>query len=132
MTDTLLSDAARRFLTDDIRSVERLDLLLFLHRHDKRWWSAQSLAEELEMPADTVQLHLEHLAACNLLDVRIAESVVYCYKPGRQELSGFVEEVAQAHYAQRDAVVAVLARRGGGSARLFADAFQIRKGKLDG
>ncbi len=132
MTDTRLSAATRRFLTDDIGSVERLNLLLFLHRHNRRWWSAQPLAEELGMPADTVQLHLEHLSACNLLDVRIAESVVYCYKPGRQELSELVEEVAQAHYAQRDAVVAVLARHGGGSAQLFADAFQIRKGRQDG
>ena len=132
MTQAPLSDAMRRFLTDSIGSVERLNLLLHLHRYPTRWWAAQALAAELEMPADTVQTHLEHLSARNLLDVRIAESVIYCYKPGREELSALVEEVARAHYLHRDEVAAVLAQRLTGSARLFADAFQIRKGRRDG
>jgi hypothetical protein len=132
VTHAQLSDAVRRFLTDAVGSVERLNLLLFLHRHATRWWAAQALAAELEMPADTVQTHLEHLSARNLLDVRIAESVIYCYKPGREELSALVEEVARTHYLHRDGVVAVLTPRLTGSARLFADAFQLRKGKRDG
>jgi hypothetical protein len=132
VTSAPFSDAVRRFLTDDIGSVERLNLLLFLHRHAARWWAAKALAVELEMPADTVQSHLEHLSTRNLLDVRIAESVIYCYKPGREDLPGLVEEVARAHYHHRDAVVAVLAHRPAESARLFADAFQLRKGKRDG
>ncbi|HTG31524.1 MAG TPA: hypothetical protein VLB76_01235 [Thermoanaerobaculia bacterium] len=132
MTHAPLSDAVRRFLIDDIGSVERLNLLLFLHRHSTRWWAAKTLAVELEMPADITQSHLEHLSARNLLDVRIAESVIYCYKPGREDLAELVEEVARAHYIHRDAVVAVLAHRLADSARLFADAFQLRKGKRDG
>lgn len=132
MTQGPLSDVVKRFLTEDVGSVERLNLLLFLHRQASRWWAAPALAAELEMPADTVQLHLEHLAARNLLDVRVAESVIYCYKPGREELSRLVEEVARAHYLHRDDVVAVLAQRLAGSARLFASAFQIRKGRRDG
>jgi hypothetical protein len=129
VTNVPLSDAVRRFLTESIGSVERLNLLLFLHRHAARWWAAPALAAELEMPADTVQLHLEHLSARNLLDVKIAESVIYCYKPGREELSSLVEEVARVHSLYRDEVVAALAPRLAGSARLFADAFQLRKGK---
>lgn len=132
MTHAPLPDAVRRFLTEDVGSVERLNLLLFLHRHAARWWAAEALAAELEMPADTVQSHLEHLGARNLLDVRIAGSVIYCYKPGREDLGELVEEVARAHYLHRDAVVAVLANRLADSARLFADAFQLRKGKRDG
>ena len=129
MTTAPLSDAVKRFLTDDVGSVERLTLLLFLRRHATRWWAAKMLAVELEMPADTVQSHLEHLSARNLLDVRIAESVIYCYKPGREDLSQLIEELAQAHYRHRDTVVAVLAHRVADNARLFADAFQLRKGK---
>jgi hypothetical protein len=127
-----LSDAVRRFLAESVGSVERLNLLLYLHRYPTRWWAARTLAAELEMPADAVQVHLEHLSARNLLDVRIAESVIYCYKPGREDLAALVEELARAHYLHRDDVVAVLAQRLTGSARLFADAFQLRKGKRDG
>ena len=132
VTPAPLSEAVRSFLAADVGSVERLDLLLFLHRQAQRWWSAQSLAGEHEMPADTVQLHLEHLGARNLLDVRIADSVVYRYTPGREELAELVEEAARANYLHRDAVAAVLAPRLADSARLFADAFQLRKGKPDG
>lgn len=128
MTPAALSDAVKRFLAQDVGSVERLDVLLFLHRHATRWWAAEKLAAELEMPADAVQSHLEHLSARSLLDVRIAEAVIYCYQPAREELSRLVEDVARAHYHHRDAVVAALAGRLG-SAQLFAEAFQIRKGK---
>jgi predicted ArsR family transcriptional regulator len=132
VTQAALSDAVRRFLTEDVVSVGRLDLLLFLYRHPSRWWAAEKLATELEMPAEAVQAHLEHLSARNLLDVRIAEAVIYCYKPGREELSRLVEDLARVHYLHRDAVVAALAGRPADSARLFAEAFQFRKGKRDG
>ena len=131
MTHATIPDTVRRFLTDKIGSVERLDLLLFLHRHRTRWWAAQALAAELGMPADTVQSHLEHLSARNLLDVRVAESVIYCYKPSREDLAQLVEDVAQAHYRHRDDLLAVLARRASDPARLFADAFHLRKDKRD-
>lgn len=100
-----------------------------MHRHATRWWSAEKLAAEVEMSADAVQAHLEHLSARNLLDVRIVGSVIFCYKPGGEDVVRLVEAAAQAHYFHRDAVVAVLAGRPAGSARLFAEAFQLRKGK---
>jgi hypothetical protein len=131
VTHAAIPDTVRRFLTDQIGSAERLDLLLFLYRHPTRWWAAEALAAELGMPAGTVQSHLEHLSAQNLLDVRVAESVIYCYKPAREDLAQLVEDVAQAHYRHRDALLAVLTRRASDSARLFADAFQLRKDKKD-
>jgi hypothetical protein len=133
VTEALLPEGVIHFLTNDITSVERLDVLLFLHRHAKRWWSAQKLSGELEMPADSVQSHLEHLSARNLLDVQIAEAVVFCYKPGSEELARTVEDVAGTYYHHRDAVVAALTRQQAiDSARLFADAFNLRKGKGNG
>lgn len=131
--EDVLPDAVKRFLTDAIVSVERLDVLLFLFRHSKRWWAADKLAAELEMPAGAVQSHLENLSARNLLEVRIAESVIFCYKPLSEELSQLVEAVASTHYRHRDAVAAVLTgHQPSDSARLFADAFHFRKGKRDG
>lgn len=128
-----LPDAVKHFLTEDIVSVERLDVLLFLYRHAKRWWAAQKLSAELEMPEDAVQSHLEHLSARNLLEVRIAESVIFCYKPAREELAELVEAVASTHYRHRDAVVSVLTgHQPSNSAKLFAEAFHFRKGKRNG
>jgi hypothetical protein len=129
VTKTELSEAVRRFLAEDVVSVERLDVLLFMYRHADLWWAAEKVAARLDMPAAAVQLHLETLSARNLLAVRIAESVIFCYKPGTEELSQLVEATAQAHYRGRDAVVGALAGRPTDSARLFAEAFQFRKGK---
>jgi predicted ArsR family transcriptional regulator len=127
-----LSEAARRLLTEGVGSLERLDLLLFLHRQPARWWSARALEGELDRPADALRRHLDHLVAQNLLDVRIAESVVYRYQPGRDDLAAQVEELARENHLHRDAVATLLARRLGESARLFANAFQLRRGKRDG
>ncbi len=133
MKESGLPDAVRHFLTEDIVSVERLDVLLFLYRHANRWWAAQKLSAEIEMPADAVQSHLEYLSARNLLEVRIAESVIFCYKPVSEELSRLVETVASTHYRHRDAVVAVLTgSQPASGARLFADAFDFRKGRRNG
>lgn len=129
----VLSDSVKHFLMEDIVSVERLDVLLFVYRHAKRWWAAQKLSTELEMPEDAVQSHLEHLSARNLLEVRIAESVIFCYKPVSEELAKLVEAVASTHYRHRDAVVSVLTgHQPSDSARLFAEAFHFRKGKRHG
>lgn len=130
--ESLLSDAARRFLLDDVVTVERLNVLLFLYRHANRWWDAPALASELEMPVEAVHSHLEHLSARNLLDVRIAESVIYCYRPAREELAKHMEEVVRVHYYHRDVVAAVLSNRPGDAARLFANAFRLRRDKPDG
>ncbi len=133
MTEAVLPDAVKHFLREDIVSVERLDVLLYLYRHAKRWWAAERVSAEIEMPADAVQSHLEHLSARNLLEVQIAEAVIFCYKPGSEELSRLVETVASSYYHHRDAVVTVLARRQAtDSARLFAEAFHFRKGRRNG
>jgi hypothetical protein len=116
---------------EQIGSAERLDLLLYLYRHAKRWWAAPALAAELGMPADAVESHLEQLSARNLLDVRVADSVIYRYQPSREDLSRLVEEIARMHYHHRDDLLAVLAHRAHDSARLFADAFDLRKDKRD-
>jgi hypothetical protein len=133
VTEAVLPDAVKHFLREDIVSVERLDVLLYLYRHAKRWWAAERVSAEIEMPADAVQSHLEHLSARNLLEVQIAEAVIFCYKPGSEELSRLVETVASSYYHHRDAVVTVLARRQAtDSARLFAEAFHFRKGRRNG
>jgi hypothetical protein len=90
------------------------------------------VALDLQMPVEAAQAHLEHLGTCNLVDVRVAESVRYRYEPGTGELAHVVDQVADAHYHHRDAVAHVLALTPGEGIRLFADAFRLRRGPRDG
>jgi hypothetical protein len=127
----VLSDAVRRFLLEDIASIERLDILLLMHRHLERWWAAQTLGGELGMSVDVAQVHLETLCARNLLEVRIAESLLYRYQPGTPWLSQLVDDVSRVHDADRSHVVALMANAPRG-VRLFAEAFRFWKGTSDG
>jgi hypothetical protein len=130
MVKTVISISVRRFLRQDIASLECLDVLLLMRRHVERWWGAQHLAEELSMPAEMAQMQLERLSARNLLNVRIAESVIYRYHPGTDWLAELVDDVSRVHYADRQAVHDLVSetRRG---ASLFAEAFRIRKDPSD-
>jgi hypothetical protein len=127
-----LSDPARHFLAHTIGSIERLDIILLMQRHPDRWWTAHALADELRIPADAVESDLGWLGTRNLLGVRIAQDVLYQYGPGTNDLRQLIEEVSCAHYADRGAIAALVARPIPEGARLFADAFRLRKGPRDG
>jgi hypothetical protein len=64
--------------------------------------------------------------------VRIAQDVLYQFSPGTPALRQLAEDVAQAHYGDRNVVAAVLASTISESARRFADAFRLRKDNEDG
>lgn len=131
MTDAILPADVSRFVRE-IASFERLRVLLLLRRQSSRWWSAYAVALELSMPMETAQAHLEQLGTHNLLDVRVSESVIYCFKPVNDALAQLVDRAADAHDHHLDAVVKALALGPGGGIRLFADAFRIRRESRDG
>lgn len=127
----MISDAVRRFLLEDIGSIERLEVLLLMHQHLETWWEAHALSTALGMPVEAAQAHLERLCARNLLEVRVAGSLIYRYQPGTGWLSQLVEDVSRAHHTDRRGVLALVASPSE-SVRLFADAFRIRKDKSHG
>jgi hypothetical protein len=131
VTRVVISEEVRQFLAEDVASLERLDVLLLMRRHVERWWAAHTLSGELGLPVDVAQMHLEKLCGRNLLEVRIAESVIYRYQPATSWLADLVDEVSRVHYADRHSIVALVAGPPEG-VRLFAEAFRFRKGKPHG
>ncbi len=127
-----LPDPLRQFLRDSISTIERLEILLLMQRHPDRWWTAKAIGDELRMPATVVESDLGWLGSRNLIAVRIAQDVLYQFSPGTPALRQLAEDVAQAHYADRNAVAAALASAISESARRFADAFRLRKDNEDG
>ena len=115
-----ISDDVRAFLHQDVVSAECLHVLLLIRRRHERWWGAQELASELDMPADVVQAQLERLGTRNLLDVRVAESLGYRYRPANEELGRIVDDVSRSHLENRDAVYDLVADNAR-SARRIAD-----------
>jgi hypothetical protein len=127
-----LSESARRVLRDDIGSLERLDVLLLMQHDAERWWTAAALARELRIAPMQVEASLHALGRGNLLEVRVAEDVLYRYDPGAPALRQVIEEIVEFHYANRTAVAAILSAAHASGAELFAEAFRLRKDSDDG
>ena len=125
MTDGRMAPETRRAVAACVRSVEELEVLLFLAR-DRRYCSADTIGAALGLPARAVGAALESMASRNLLDVRIAEAVLYKLDPASKASAAFVELTLDAAWRDRTTVLkAILSRRS--AAQAFADAFRVTK-----
>jgi hypothetical protein len=132
MADTPVPPSVRALIADRIQTTERLEVLLLLFRHPDRWWSAESTAEELHVTALSAGNRLEELASGMLLDARVAESVMFRYKPVSSDLEATVGDLARL-YAELPLQITTLMRAPASDPiRGFADAFRIRTRKEDG
>jgi hypothetical protein len=127
-----LAPELRRFLEDHVRSLEELELLVLLMGTPDEWWSAARAVGELGLPRVAVAQALESLASRNLLDVRLADAVLFRYGPVTPELDRLARSLAAVHQEHRVVVTAAVLKRGTDRIRAFADAFRIRKEPNDG
>lgn len=80
-----------------IRSLLQLKVLLLLHRHSSQWWSARDAAVAVHAGPEAVGRALEQLGGSNLLDVRIADRVLYRFSPTDRAVVSLIDEVSGAH-----------------------------------
>ncbi|HUG55267.1 MAG TPA: hypothetical protein VMR21_16790 [Vicinamibacteria bacterium] len=132
MSADRLPAGVRTFITDHIRSIEQLEVLLLLQRDPEQWWSADGVAGELRTSRRSAEARLEEMASHNLLDVRTAEALLFRYHPVTAALDLAVKETAQAYAERRVAVTTFIYSTPTDDIRGFADAFRIRKGGQDG
>ena len=76
-----------KFAADHLRSVDDLHVLVTCAQSGGRWWDANAIGRELQMPANAAHRVLEHLAQHNLLDVRVADKLRYQFRPGNARLA---------------------------------------------
>jgi hypothetical protein len=129
-----LSPAAYELLREAFPSVLHLDVLLLLDADRLRWWSCEAVASSLRAAPGSVSLVLEQLGTRNLLDVKLASAVLYKLAPWDEDVGAAIAEIAALHYADRDALVTLLRspRPASDVARRFADAFRLRRPRIDG
>ena len=131
MTEPLASNLLR-FLMERIDSVEHLEALLLLSRSPDKWWTAPAVADELGGDTRSIGRTLDELCSQNLLDVRVAQDVLFKFAP-RPEDAPLVRALGDAYRTRRMMVLQTLSKRVD-SVRDFADAFKIgkKKGRDDG
>lgn len=101
-------------------------MLMLLRRNATRYWSAEAVASELGMPMPVVRRPLERLASANMLDIRLAQDVMYRFNPAEAHIDA-VNELADAYSRARTAVLRLFVDGPPDPIRDFADAFRFKK-----
>jgi hypothetical protein len=95
-----LPDDTVQFLRQRLRSVEQLEVLLWLHREPERWWQANEVAQILYASVDSVDRSLRRLVGHRLAEVRNDPEPAYRFAPHSQGAA--VDQLAKVYQERRD------------------------------
>lgn len=100
---------------------------MLLFQSPERVWSSQEVATALGVAPQSAGMRLYLLTSAGLLSaIGGGAAVHYQYAPD-PALDALGSAIAAAHKADRSAVAEVVAPPAGSPARLFADAFRLKK-----
>jgi hypothetical protein len=115
------------FLISKFTAIEQVDVFVLLFRSPERVWSSQEVATALGVAPQSAGMRLYLLASAGLLAASGGGAAVqYRYAPD-PALDALGRAIANAHKADRSAVAAVVSPPADSAARLFADAFRLKK-----
>jgi hypothetical protein len=115
------------FIGEHLLTIDEIEALNAMRDAPGRWWDAKLMCRELGVPLSTARFILDHLAALNLLDIRVSDEVRYRLQPGTPELNQIVCGLVSVYRTNRDVVVRAIARVARRGVLDFADAFKLRK-----
>jgi hypothetical protein len=128
MAEHALPGVVRSFVAKHIRSLTDLHLLIAMACAPDRWWDEETAVREMGVDRRDARAALEHLAAHNLLEIKVTGDVRYQFRPGTADLE---QQVAASMDAYRTNPIALWqlapATRERRSFRDFADAFRVRR-----
>jgi hypothetical protein len=127
MSSQRLPISVQVFVAEHIRNVEELQLLIAIIQSGDRWWDSPAAARELGISTTAARRALDHLAARNLLDIRITGDVRYQFCPGTEELRAAAHATDEAYRVNPLAVARLTAGAARRGIRDFADAFRLRR-----
>ena len=128
MPDSIPEDV-RRFIVDNINSVEQLEVLLLLKRHPEQAWKAEAVSQALSSQPLAALMRLSDLCDRGFLTVTAAPDKLFRYAPARPEWDQLVEQLAQVYRDMRVSVISLIYSQPNSHVQAFADAFRFRKDK---
>lgn len=117
----------RRLIADHIDSVEQLEILLLLHQHPERSWTAESVARELRISPLSADDRLKDMARAAILSKVQGTEGEYRYAPESPQLAEAVTGLATAYTERRVTVINLIFSKPVDKIRTFADAFRLRR-----
>ena len=131
MHESELPNGVSRFITHHIHSVEQLEILLLLHQHPERAWSADAVARELRIAPESAGERLEDMARNRLFVRQGVSPKEYRYGPENMKLDDTVRGLAAEYVKRRVTVINLIYSKPIDKIRTFADAFRLRQGDED-
>lgn len=123
-----ITKEVEQLIREKLRSVEQLEVLLFLRAAADKEWSATEVSEKLYTQPDSAAKCLADLSARGLLVVRRTPGpLLYRYKPNTAALERTVSGLADAYKVRRFSVIELIFSSPNDQIQVFSDAFRIRK-----
>jgi hypothetical protein len=127
MTEDRLPSVVRSFVATHIRSLHDLHLLIGMACAPDRWWDEEIAVREMGLDRRVARASLEHLAAHNLLEIKVTDNVRYQYRPGTPALEAAVAAAVDAYRTNPVALWRLAPTPRERSIRDFADAFKVKR-----
>lgn len=127
MTQDEIGAEVRRFVSEYIRAPEQLDILLLLHGHPDRQWTAAEISRAVFTVPAAATMRMEEMVASGLLVSSGGSDPRYGFNPRSPGLRARVDELATAYRTNRVAVIGLVLQRPPDPLKSFSDAFRIRK-----
>ena len=120
-----IPEDVRRFLDEQIESLEHLEILLLLEREGGRPLDAAGIARAVGLAPATTERRLSELQRRGLL-VR-TETGAYRYAPSSDRVAALMPSLVALYREQRLTVIHAVSERALKRLRNFADAFRLRR-----
>lgn len=127
MPGSTIPEDVQRFIADHVETAEQLDVLVLLHTHPEKEWTAGAVSQAIFSVPQSVARTLERLERHGFARGDGAEPPAYRYAPGNAENDRRVRAVAEAYRANRVEVVKLVFAPRADPVRSLADAFRLRK-----
>lgn len=131
MSEKILPKEVINLINEHINSVFQLEILLLLHQHRRKEWSAETLSREFGLDRNVAATQIADLHSRGFLTERTDDGLLYQYSPASSELERAVDGLASAYAVRRMTVISSIFSKPVKKITLFADAFKIRKNAQD-
>jgi hypothetical protein len=125
VSDSGFSEELERFIKEQIRSLEQLEILLLLSSAPGKKWTEQAVYEVIKSSRASVSARLNELVSQKLLSTETA--TVFTFSPESETVKRLVQELAVAYKQRPVRVVELLYSRPPDAVEEFAKAFKLRK-----
>ncbi|MGE3974732.1 MAG: hypothetical protein AB7F59_09420 [Bdellovibrionales bacterium] len=121
----------KEFLTKNIDSIGKLEILIFLATHQGKTWTSHEINQELRGNDLSTEKQLSQLVALKVVAAKPTSPVSYIYDASPSD-HVVIEKLMAAYGTFRTRVITLIYEKPSEALKTFADAFKFRKDPEDG